>query len=122
MGIAKRKSKTAHSEKIWNKRIFELVAERVSLTREPEKEIFALIGLEASNAHAVRNGKQSFTVDQIVSAARLFGVSLDWIAGIIDTRNTVNIPLSNQLIDIIAKEVKNQISDHFATKNHNSNA
>ncbi len=51
-----------------------------------KKEWCELIGIRQSNLIEVESGKRGFTIEQIVKAAEITGVSTDWILGLSKTR------------------------------------
>ena len=55
-----------------------------------QEEIAKIIGTSQSYYAQYENGKRSIPFDRVVALARYYGVSLDYIAGLIDTPKKPN--------------------------------
>ena len=55
-----------------------------------QEEIAKIIGTSQSYYAQYENGKRSIPFDRVVTLARYYGVSLDYIAGLIDTPKKPN--------------------------------
>lgn len=70
---------------IWNSRMILLMRHCIDLELvDTQKDFLESIGMAPSQLRQVRMGKQSFTIDQIVRAAKKYKISANWILGLSD--------------------------------------
>ena len=68
--------------KIWDQRILLLMRHCIdSQLCDTQKDFLESIGFQPTNLRQVRNGSQSFTLEQIHSAAEKYKINVNWIFG-----------------------------------------
>lgn len=85
--------------KTYNKRALELLADaKHSGKAKNDKDWSKKIGINNANLSAVKRGDRDFTLDQIIAACKLVGVSMDWVAG----RSSIKYIIKNRsLVDLL---------------------
>lgn len=111
MGTKKNEIKGAHAKKIHNQRIVALINEYISLTNENETAVYEKVGIIKQNVRTIKLGTVSFTLDQVVKASKLFGVSTDWILGLTDERSIVSIPVNSALEKLIEEKIRDLLNN-----------
>lgn len=89
--------------KTHNKRIIELLSEaKHSGKVKTDKDWCKKVGINNANLSAIRAGKRDFTLEQMISASKLVGVSLDWITGRTTAKYIIKKP---KLIDLLKEAI-----------------
>lgn len=69
--------------KIWDQRVLVLMRHCIDLELcDTQKEFLETIGFQPTNLRQVKNGSQSFTLEQIHAAAVKYKINVNWIFGI----------------------------------------
>lgn len=69
-------------EKIWDKRMIQLMDDFVDHRKEmTQKEFCNTIKFNPANLPQIVSGKQSFTHEQFMNACNHFGMAMDWFYG-----------------------------------------
>lgn len=70
---------------IWNQRMLILLRHCIDTERvDSQKAFLESIKFPPENIHAVKVGRQGFTMEQMVNAAKKYDVSINWLAGLDD--------------------------------------
>ena len=68
---------------IWDQRILTLMRHCIDLQLcDTQKEFLESIGFQPTNLRQVKNGQQSFTLEQIQAAAIKYKINVNWIFGL----------------------------------------
>jgi hypothetical protein len=69
--------------KVWDQRILLLMRHCMDLELcDTQKEFLESINFQPSNLRQVKNGSQSFTIEQIHAAAVKYKINVNWIFGL----------------------------------------
>lgn len=68
---------------IWDQRILTLMRHSIDLQLcDTQKEFLESIGFQPTNLRQIKNGQQSFTLEQIQAAAVKYKINTNWIFGL----------------------------------------
>lgn len=68
---------------IWDQRMLLLMRHCVDTNlAESQKDFLVSIGMSPSNMYQIKQGSRSFTINQIVAAAKKYKVNINWICGL----------------------------------------
>lgn len=111
--MIKKTSNSLKVTQIWNIRMLDLMGE--SIMREEfksEKDWFKKIGFTPANKPGLLTGERSFTIPQMIKAAKLHKTTLDYICGLTDVRHDAGKKISAvQLIEEGLRMLKENKND-----------
>lgn len=74
---------------IWDRRMLLLMRHCIDTGKaESQKDFLVSIGMKPSNMYQIKQGSRSFTINQIVAAAKKYKVNINWICGIESSMKT----------------------------------
>jgi hypothetical protein len=79
---------TAPKIPIHTRRMLQLISELTFGKKTTQTKVYEMIGAARNNHTNYQKGLVKFTVDQMINAAKLANVSLDWICGLTNDRST----------------------------------
>ncbi len=91
---------------IFNTRMLQLIAEMSAEKNLTRIKAYELIGSSPNNHSNYQKGLNRFTVDQIILAAKLNNVSIDWICGLTKSREPLKPVSPIEQIERAIKDLK----------------
>lgn len=90
---------------IYNKRILQIADEFKTGNKMTKAEFFDKIGAHYGNLSHYRSGKVGFTIDQVISVAKLAKVSTDWLLGISEQKHKDNVKIDplDQILEAVSQ-------------------
>ena len=98
--------------KIFNRRTLELLSDAKHEGKViNDKDWAKKIKVNNANLSSIKAGKRDFTLEQMIAAAKLCGVSLDWIIG----RSSVKYLAKEPTIEEVLKQALTMVKAKTAT-------
>lgn len=105
--LIKLSEKLSRKVPVWNNRMLQLMHEAVAKEQmNSQKEWFEMIGFQQANVSGIRTGERSFTVEQMIKAAKFHATTLDYICGLTDQKAKRISPSAIDLIEEGLRKLK----------------
>lgn len=98
--------------KIYNRRTLELLSDAKHEGKViNDKDWAKKVKINNANLSAVKAGRRDFTLDQMIAAAKISGVSLDWITG----RSAIKFMIKEPTLEEVLKQAMSMVKLKTAT-------